>query len=55
MDPGLTKWTVFWSEILNGGELGASDGISLGSLQVGSGSGMRKGLDTGNIQWAPDW
>ena len=26
MDTGLAKWTVFWSENLNGGELGVSDG-----------------------------
>ena len=26
MDPGLAKWTVLWSEKVNGGEIGASCG-----------------------------
>ena len=36
MDPGSAKWTVFWSEKVNGGELGAPDSQSLGNYQVGS-------------------
>ena len=49
------KWTLFWSEILNGDEIGASDIGSLGSRQVGPGLVVWKGLGMGNIQWYLDW
>ena len=40
---------------LNGCDLGASDGISLGSYQVDIGSIIWKGWVMGNIRWALAW
>ena len=55
MDPGSAKWTVFWSEKVNGGELGAPDSQSMGSCQVVTCSGFVEGAWMENIRWAPDW
>ena len=42
-------------ENLNGHDLGALDGISLGSYQVDLGSGIWKEWVMENIKWAPAW
>ena len=37
MGPGWLRWTVTWCESANGSDLGASDGVLPGNLQMNPG------------------
>ena len=55
MDPGCVIWKVTWSEIPNGCELGASDGVLLGNFQLNTGSEMWAGFWSVNFEWTLAW